>query len=378
MPFILPTHASEQSPLRLIKSLQYCGHRDIKLSTIEKSVDDGFIVNCGMDVTTKTHRRQPTLVPNYPYTTEYSNQPLDGISNEGDHILSGDEINTTLGSTEAKCHGIVRKKSGEIVKSSLKRGRLRGRARSFPSTPPCSKEVQFDAQLERVRHFFQSERISKEDSRTDECSFADPPCFTDSAEKLHIEHSPFSSSSECPVYTEAIYLSSEGTMLVGQILVKNIAYHKTVVVRFTFDDWHTISETKAFYETRLNDETNPKDHRYDRFTFSIKLQDFTNVFSTSQCMDFCVRYNVANQEFWDNNSGKNYRVRFFKCHDEPECLRRTKSCPPNLNTETCPPTLHSFFDLFNEHLEIMAEFDDTELWAASFRRHALRDPFVRI
>jgi hypothetical protein len=380
MPFISPTPASEQSPLRLTKYMQYCGLCDIKPSTMAKYIDDGFTVNFGTDATIKTHRRQPTLLPDHPYTTEYSNQPLDDINNEGDYILSSDEIYNTLGSTEAKCHEIVRKKSGEIVKSSLKSGRFRERARSFPSTPACSKEVRFDAQLERVRHFFHSERpvaINKKDSHSDEDPFADSPCFADSAEKLYIEHSPFSSSSECPVYTEAIYLSSEGTTLVGQILVKNIAYHKSVAVRFTFDDWHTISETKAFYEIRLNDETNPKDHRYDRFTFGIELQDFTNVFSTSQCMDFCVRYNVANQEFWDNNSGINYRVRFFKCPDEPERLRRTKSCPPNLNTETCPPTLHSFFDLFNEHLDTMAEFDDTELWAASFRRHALRGPVCK-
>ena len=380
MPFISPTPASEQSPLRLVKSLEYCGLYDIELSTIAKSIEDGFTLNLETPVTTKTHRTQMTIVHN-----PSGHQALDDYPNAQPHLLSSDNNHNTRRSVEPEGHGVVRKRSGEIVKSSLKNGRFRERARSLPSIPISSKEVHFDAQLERVRHFFHLERptaIRKEDSPIDEYvaakyPFANFSCFPDSGEKLRIEHSPFSGSSKSPVATETLRISSEGSMLVGQILVKNIAYRKNVTVRFTFDHWRTISETNAFYDTRLNDGTIPKDHTYDRFTFQIKLRDFINDFSTFQCMDFCVRYNVANQEFWDNNSGNNYRVSFTKPQYEPEHLKRTKSCPPSLNIETCTPTLDSFFDLFNEHLEMMADFDDTELWAASFKRHAIQGPIYK-
>lgn len=373
MPFVSPTRTPEQSPLALVKYLPYSGLRDIELSTAAKPLEDESTVYVGTNVVTKTYYGQVAPLPN-PSSTICANQLVDAYPN-AQPLLSSDEDHNTPQSAEADSHAIVRKKSGEIVKSSLKNGRLRERARSLPSTPTCSKGVHFDAQLERVRHFFYSERptaISKDGSPTDEYPVANFSCFTDIAATFRIEHSPFSCSSESPVYTEALHLSSERNALVGQILVKNIAYHKIVVVRFTFDHWRTISETNAFYETRLNDGTTPKDHKYDRFTFSIKLQDFTNVFSTSQCMDFCVRYNVADQEFWDNNFGNNYRVSFSKRLYETEHLKRTKSCPPRLNTETCPPTLHGFFDLFNDHLESMADFDDTELWTASFKRHGIR------
>lgn len=338
-------------------------------------IEDCSDLNLGAHVTSKTNRTQTIFVPN-PYTTKYGNQLSDAYANAQPCLLSSDE-NHTRRSGEAESHGIVRKRSGEIVKSSLKNGRPRERARSLPSIPTSFKEVHFDAQLERVRHFFHSERpaaISKEGSPADEYPAANFSWFPDIGAKLRIEHVPFSSSLESPVYMEAIHLSSEGSMLVGQILVKNIAYHKNVAVRFTFDNWHTISETKAFHETRFNDETNPKDPTYDRFTFHIKLRDFINDSSTFY---FCVRYNVANQEFWDNNSGNNYRVNFTKRHSEPEYLKRTKSCPASLNTETCSLTPDSFLDLFNEHMETMADLDDTELWAASFKRHAMQGPVYK-
>ena len=45
-------------------------------------------------------------------------------------------------------------------------------------------------------------------------------------------------------------------------------------------------------------------------------------------MLFCVRYNVADQEYWDNNYGANYQVEFRK---RPNYLLRRASHPPEVN-----------------------------------------------
>jgi len=148
-------------------------------------------------------------------------------------------------------------------------------------------------------------------------------------------------------------------------------------VRFTFDNWRSISEIHAFYDTRQNDGTSPKFDGFDRFTFNIKVQEFIRINSGSQTMTFCVRYNVANQEFWDNNSCKNYRLDFRTRLREAQNLHRTMSCPSILgkevfpqilNKESLPRTLYGFFNTFQDSMDV----EDAELWARSFRKHAIR------
>ena len=115
-------------------------------------------------------------------------------------------------------------------------------------------------------------------------------------------------------------------VLIGNVIVKNIAFNKWVAVRFTFDHWQTISEVSATYDSTQDNGTTPKDPAWDRFTFSIKLVDFTNL--ENRQMLFCVRYNVMDQEYWDNNYGSNYRVEFRK---RPNHLLRRSPYPPNAN-----------------------------------------------
>ena len=70
---------------------------------------------------------------------------------------------------------MVRKKSGEVVKPTLKAAHLRRRPLSLPSTPVCPKAVHFDAKLEHVRLFLHSEKplaVSTNTSPSDE--YSDP------------------------------------------------------------------------------------------------------------------------------------------------------------------------------------------------------------
>lgn len=233
---------------------------------------------------------------------------------------------------------MVRKKSGEVVKPSLKSAGRR-RPLSLPSTPVFPKAVHFDAQLEHVRHFIHSEKplaVSTNTSPIGEhsndggLSFEKELAEMMSGKQYQIELPNFPSHDlaprrDLPVRAESVYLSNDGRNLVGKVLVKNIAYNKWVVVKFTFDHWQTISEVSATYDSAQNDPST-KDPGLDRFTFSIKLENFTNL--DERHMLFCVRYNVVDQEFWDNNYGANYQVEFRK---RPNYLLKRASHPLDAN-----------------------------------------------
>ena len=231
---------------------------------------------------------------------------------------------------------MVRKKSGEVVKPSLKSPQLRRRPVSMPSTPIYPKNVHFDSKLEHVRHFNHSEKplaVSADTSPTGECTTTeDFPFDTEKSEKQYQIELPNwpsgdqTSRGDPSVRVDQVYLSANGKTLVGKVYVKNIAYSKWVAVRFTFDHWQTISEVSATYESEQKNGLAPRNPEWDRFTFSIKLVDVTNI-ETRQLM-FCVRYNVQDQEFWDNNYGANYIVEFRK---RPNHLLRRASHPAEVN-----------------------------------------------
>ena len=102
-------------------------------------------------------------------------------------------------------------------------------------------------------------------------------------------------------------------VLEGTLLVRNITYHKTVMVRYTMDEWETVNDVLGWYDG--NEEG------WDRFKFSISL--------AGQALEERVLWLVGRYyaggaseresgdalEWWDNNEGKNYRVRFKKVAD---------------------------------------------------------------
>jgi len=255
----------------------------------------------------------------------------DSTTSDGEHSSS-----TTPPDDGIDFPRMVRKKSGEVVRPSLKNASLRRRPLSLPSTPVFPKAVHFDAQLEHVRHFLHSEKplaVSTNTSPSGEYSSAKQfPFEKELSEKQYqIELPNFptgdqSNRRDNPVRVDSVFLSSNGRNLIGKVLVRNIAFHKWVAVRFTFDHWQTVSEISANYDDNQNSGTPSKEPGWDRFTFNIKLEDFPNL--ESRHMLFCVRYNVADQEFWDNNYGSNYQVEFRK---RPNYLLRRSTHPPEIS-----------------------------------------------
>ena len=95
--------------------------------------------------------------------------------------------------------------------------------------------------------------------------------------------------------------------MIGTVVVANVAFKKYVAVRFTFDDWQTISEVTAEYR---NIQKEPHVDRYDQFGFVIKLPD--HAILQGKILLLCARYQVNGQEYWDNNLGKNFRLKFTR------------------------------------------------------------------
>ena len=217
---------------------------------------------------------------------------------------------------------LVRKKSGEPVRPALRPRTARRRPSSMPGTPTYSKAVHFNSDLEQVRTFLQVDRplavsagSSPVEAYQSEIEFpfgsSDVESHTPSFEwEIQLTNFPRDSLERLsmPVKVERVYLSSDNKNLLGAIAVQNIAFHKLVVARFTLDYWKTTSEVKADFNNDVRRKQ--ANDGYDRFIFSIKLEDQANL--ENKTMFFCVRYNVNGQEFWDNNNSINYQVDFSK------------------------------------------------------------------
>jgi len=216
---------------------------------------------------------------------------------------------------------MVRKKSGELVKSSLKTPN-RSRPSSVPSTPTFPKAVHFDQHLEHVRHFMHTEKptaVSAGSSPVE--SFDDDHEFPFDSEEPSYMSPPFeweiglpnfpkdpNARKHLPVRVERVYLSTDKQNLLGCVAVQNISFQKLVVVRFTLDYWQTVSEVTAEFSNDVRKKL--REENYDRFIFKVKLQDLANL--DTKTLFFCVRYVVNGQELWDNNNHMNFQVDFKK------------------------------------------------------------------
>ncbi|NWV65759.1 PPR3E phosphatase, partial [Malurus elegans] len=97
------------------------------------------------------------------------------------------------------------------------------------------------------------------------------------------------------------WVRAEPAGLRGAVRVLNLAYEKVVSVRYTLNGWASCAEAVATYQP-----PGPADGITDRFAFLLPLGAAAAPDTT---LEFAVRYRVAGSEYWDNNEGKNYRLR---------------------------------------------------------------------
>lgn len=106
-----------------------------------------------------------------------------------------------------------------------------------------------------------------------------------------------------PIRLESLALLPSGHEIRGTVAVLNIAFRKEVSARFTFDDWHTVSDIAAEHRQSLH----MRDLVVaDLFSFTIDKRNLP--LATGSILHVCVRYKVLDQEYWDNNGGMNYEV----------------------------------------------------------------------
>lgn len=251
----------------------------------------------------------------------------------------------------------IRKKRPQPIKSSLKSSRCtRGNlsvitmGSSSKSEPPTPKVVHFDPQLEHVKLFLAEQKplaVSRDGSPTEDTSGTDSdfPSFiygdgNDSRKRFVMQHiNPISKpNASLNVALEDFYLNPDGTTVLGKVRVRNISFVKIVIVRFTFDAWQTISEVTAHYVESL-------DQHYDRFSFSIRLNDLLPRIE-GKTLVMAIRYNVAGQEFWDNNYHQNYAATFTKAKASRE-TKRSDSDMENLRSRLERVALHGKEDTVN-------------------------------
>jgi len=91
-------------------------------------------------------------------------------------------------------------------------------------------------------------------------------------------------------------------LLRGIVHVRNIAFEKTIVARFTTDGWTTVSEAHARYVGPA-----PSDANWDVFAFTIPLE--MPRACPRRTLLFAVRYSVPGSgDWWDNNGGADFRA----------------------------------------------------------------------
>ncbi|KAK4512525.1 erg24, C-14 sterol reductase [Mucor velutinosus] len=82
--------------------------------------------------------------------------------------------------------------------------------------------------------------------------------------------------------------------IVGKVSVRNLNYHKTVMIRYTFDYWESVDNIQATYQ-----ESSQKN---DIFAFKIHVP------ANAATLYFAINYKVGSEDYWDNNDGRNYQV----------------------------------------------------------------------
>ncbi|KAJ2731578.1 hypothetical protein IW152_004446 [Coemansia sp. BCRC 34962] len=226
------------------------------------------------------------------------------------------QIKKAAGSAPA----IVRNNSGEIVRPCLRN--------HVSSTPVCQQPmrtprfVHFGADLECVRWFLKAQ------SPRSVCEDAMPEwgCPTDDVARVSQAEAERTSTvrltgirrpspsyavyEPLEVVLERVELAStqrSAATLRGTVKVHNVAFEKSVVVRYSFDQWKSAHEAIATFSRTLLE---PQAGRpgVDRFVFTLALPaDVTATLPATVAL--CARYTVAGVEYWDNNKGANYLFR---------------------------------------------------------------------
>lgn len=254
---------------------------------------------------------------------------------------------------------LIRKKSGDIVKSSLKLLKLINQRHCV--SLPNLKSVRFATRLTNIRMFdgaaspaavsnqlsplhsplddddgelrfrrprdyFQWNSFANgndEDEEDDESSDDDISWYSLSNRSFELDYLDISRPHQYfyqnkvnkPVHIHSLQIITinKQANLSGLINVDNLGYEKLLMIKLTLNDWkNNLTFSNNSNIIQFNKSIN---ENIDQFKFKINLQDLLSNYPDCSIqkkslitMEICCKYQVNNQVFWDNNFNQNYKV----------------------------------------------------------------------
>jgi protein phosphatase 1 regulatory subunit 3A/B/C/D/E len=128
------------------------------------------------------------------------------------------------------------------------------------------------------------------------------------------------------VSLENVIIKESESTVVGTVKVKNLSFHKEVLIRASWDDWKSQVDTFCTYSQIVG--ASSATVLYDTFSFKLTLPPH------SIHLEFCVCYRANGTEHWDNNQGTNYILtnRISTQQRETEFLMRLDNGNTNRNS----------------------------------------------
>lgn len=191
------------------------------------------------------------------------------------------------------------------------------------------------AELVDVRTFVPFDSDEEDDSRWEEEEARYRKAYREPTYRVWPEFQPLAGTElVLAVHTNKLEVESVTSVpdepLSFEVIVRvlNISFHKSVYVRSTMDGWINHFDYPAEYVQGSNDGKTDK--------FSVKLSFASPYLFNGARIDFVVRYETSDGEFWANNSGRNYSVSLLQSYED-ETAQTTTEDKPELKGILKPP-----------------------------------------
>ncbi|ORZ25384.1 putative phosphatase regulatory subunit-domain-containing protein [Absidia repens] len=189
------------------------------------------------------------------------------------------------------------------------------------------KSVKFDPlHLEKVC-FFEGTHSPNEVPRFEEIKV--PPFKVLYSHWPPIQHTIFQQQQNVQL-KRSLKLLEGGSILRGQVMVRNLGYEKHVEIRYTVDGWQSVKNVQASYSHSRG--------ALDTFVYEIDIeQGMLDRGHLRVTVDMAVRYTVLTtknqpdqhrpieETFWDNNDGYNYQIQVVETASSSPTLAPTSS-----------------------------------------------------
>lgn len=277
--------------------------------------------------------------------------------------LASDYLSDDSDAFVVRAPALLRKKSGELVKLSLKLPSL-AKCMSTPALSSPNKSVRFASRLANIKMFDGKDSpstVSTADNTpmgspqyvhddffekkngyflwdwgnedvsdiTSDTSSEDDDDAPAAPAKYQIVYSNYTlpksiyDKQASNVYVQSLALSPDRNALVGLIMVKNLAFEKKITIKLTFNGWHTSLIINNILYVKSFASIN-----FDQFRFSIPLTNMSKYIN----VELVVKYEVGGIAHWDNNNHQNYYVKLQPAHKQQTHQVKPYSYLPNNQT----------------------------------------------